>query len=95
MPIWKTRFPETYLKSSASMNESSGSELFGITAGIKSGPDNFEHSRFVMTFLTILGVTETLCGFTLVLERKIGKELPESSRLEFLEKFLAILLYQM
>ena len=39
-----------------------------------------------MTFLTILGVTEILCSFKLVLEGKAGKEIPESSRLEFLEK---------
>ena len=42
-----------------------------------------------MTFLTILGVIEILCSFRLVLEGKTGKEIPESSRLEFLEKFLA------
>ena len=36
-----------------------------------------------MTFLTILG------SFRLVLEAKTGKEIPEPSRLEFLEKFLA------
>ena len=49
-----------------------------------------------MTFLTILGVTEILCSFRLVLEGKIGKEIPESSRLEFLEKFSGNnLLYQM
>ena len=42
-----------------------------------------------MTFLTILGVTEILCSFTLVLEGKTDKEIPESSRLEFLEKFSA------
>ena len=41
-----------------------------------------------MTFLTILGITE-ICSFRLVLERKTDKELPESSRLEFLEIFLA------
>ena len=35
----------------------------------------------------ILGVTEILCSFKLVLVGKTGKELPESSRLEFLEKF--------
>ena len=40
-----------------------------------------------MTFLTILGVTEILCSFRLVLEGKTGKEIPESSRLEFLEQF--------
>ena len=40
-----------------------------------------------MTFLTILGVKEILCSFRLVLEWKTGKEIPESSRLEFLERF--------
>ena len=42
-----------------------------------------------MTFLTILAVTEILCNFRLVLDRKICKEISESSRLEFLEKFSA------
>ena len=42
-----------------------------------------------MTFLTILGVMEIFRCFRLVLEGKTGKEIPESSRLEFLEKFLA------
>ena len=42
-----------------------------------------------MTFLTILGVPEISCSFRLVLERKSGKEIPKSSRLEFLDKFLA------
>ena len=42
-----------------------------------------------MTFLTTLRVMEILCSFRLVLEGKTGKEIPESSRLEFLEKFLA------
>ena len=41
-----------------------------------------------MTFLTILGFTD-MSSFRLVLEGKTGKEIPESSRLEFLEKFLA------
>ena len=41
-----------------------------------------------MTFLTIMGVTET-CSFKLVLEGKPGKEIPESSKLDYLEKFLA------
>ena len=48
----------------------------------------FDETRFVMTFLNILAVTEILCSFRLVLEGKTGKEIPESSRLEFLEKFL-------
>ena len=42
-----------------------------------------------MTFLTILRVIEKLCSFRLVLERKTGEEIPESSRLKFLEKFFA------
>ena len=42
-----------------------------------------------MTFLTILGVTEILCSFRLVLEEKTGKGIPKTSRLEFLEKFSA------
>ena len=34
-------------------------------------------------------VTEILCSFKLVLEGKTGKEISESSRLEFLEKLSA------
>ena len=49
-----------------------------------------------MIFLIILGVKEILCSFRLVLEGKTGKENPESSRLEFFEKFLeTVWLYQM
>ena len=36
-----------------------------------------------------MGVTKILYYFKLVLEGKTGKEIPESSRLEFLEKFSA------
>ena len=72
------------LKTLASMYESSGSQFFRTTTGIESGPDAFDESRFVMTFLTILGVMEILCSFRLVLEGKT-----ESSRFEFLAKFLA------
>ena len=43
----------------------------------------------IMNFLSILEVMEILCNFRLVLEGKTGKEIPESSRLEFLEKFSA------
>ena len=46
-----------------------------------------------MTFLVILGVTEILCSFRLVLEGRIGsireKEILESSRLELDENFSA------
>ena len=41
-----------------------------------------------MTVLTILGVTK-ICSFKLVLKGKTGKEIPESSRLQFIEKFSA------
>ena len=71
------------------MYESSASQFFRTTTGIQSGPDTFDESRFVMTFLTILGVMEILCSFRLVLEGKTGKQIPKSSRFEFLEKFLA------
>ena len=70
------------------MYESSGSQFFRTTTGIQSGPDAFDESRFIMTFVTIVGVMEILCNFKLVLEGKTGKEIPESSRFEFLEKFL-------
>ena len=84
----KRDFFRHILKSLASMYESSGSQFFRITTGIQSGPDAFAESRFFMTFLTILGVTEILCSFKLVIEGKTGKEIPDSLRLGFLEKFL-------
>ena len=77
------------MKSSASIYESSGSQFFKTTTRIQSGPDVFYESRFVMAFLTILGVREILCSFRLVLEGKTYKEILDSSRLKFLEKFLA------
>ena len=42
-----------------------------------------------MTFLSILRVREILYSLGLVLEGKTGKKILMSSRLEFLEKFLA------
>ena len=51
-------------------------------------PLEYNQEQLLMTFLIILGVTDLLCGFRLVLEGKIGKETPKSSRFEFLEKFL-------
>ena len=71
------------------MYESSSSQFFRTTTGIRSGPNTLDESRFIMTFSTIFGVTEILCSFKLVLEEKTGKEIPKSSRLKFLEKFLA------
>ena len=71
------------------MKKSSGSLFFRTTTGILSEPETFDKPKFIMTFLTILGVIEILCSFKLVLEGKTGKEIPESSRLEFLEKLSA------
>ena len=71
------------------MKESSGSQFFRTITGIQSGPDAFDKSRLIMTFLAILRVTKILCSFKLVLEDKTSKEISESSRLEFLEKFSA------
>ena len=36
-----------------------------------------------------MGVTEILCSLKLIIEGKTGKEIAESSRLKFLEKFSA------
>ena len=83
----KQDFLEYISKSSASMYESSGPQFFRTITGIQSRHDVFDESKFVMTFLTIFGVTGLLCSCRLVLERKIGKEIPKSSRSEFLEKF--------
>ena len=41
-----------------------------------------------MTFLNILRILAILSIYRLVLEGKTGREIPESSRLEFLEKLL-------
>ena len=48
-----------------------------------------DESRFIMSFINILEVTETLCSFRLVTGKTTRKEIPESSRLELLEKVLA------
>ena len=54
-------------------------------------PNPLMKQGLLCTCLTTLVVTEILSSFRLVLERKTGKEIPESSRFleEFLEKFLA------
>ena len=75
------------VKNTTSNYESSGSQFFRKTTGIKSGPDAFDKLRFIITFLTILKVTEILCSFRLVIEGKTGKDIPELSRLESLERF--------
>ena len=71
------------------MEESSGSQFFRTTTEIQLGPDALDKSRSILTFITILGVKEVLCSFKLVLEGKTGKDIPESSRIQFLEKFSA------
>ena len=67
------------------MYKSLGSQFFGNTTRIQSGPDIFDKSRFVTTFFTILGPAEILCSYRLVLEGTASKEIPESSRLEFFD----------
>ena len=67
------------------MYESSVSQFFRTNTRIQSGPDVFDESRFVMTFLTIFEVKEILCSFRLVIEGKTCKEISDSSWLEFLE----------
>ena len=65
-------FQKHKLKISASMNESSGSLSFRTTSGIRSEPDTFDQLSFVINILTILGVTEILCSFRLLLEKETG-----------------------
>ena len=77
------------LTSSAGMYESSGSQFLRTITGIKPVSDNFEESRLITTFLTNLAITRILYIFSLVLEGKAGKEIPESSRVEFLGKISA------
>ena len=62
------------MKRSATMCEYSELQFFRTTTGIQSGPDALDESRFVMTFLTILGVTE-IRNFRLAPEGEIGKEI--------------------
>ena len=47
----------------------------------------FDQSMLVMTFLTNLEILRILFSFRLVLEGKVGKEIPQSSRLAILENF--------
>ena len=61
------------------MYENSGSQFFKTTTGIVRTRKLLINQGFFMTFLTILGVTEILCSFRLVLEGKLVKEIPESS----------------
>ena len=56
------------------MYESSGSQFFRTTTGIQLGPYVFDESRLIVTFLTILGVTEILHSFRLVLEETIDRD---------------------
>ena len=62
------------------MFDSTGSQFFRTITAIQSGPDAFDESRLIITFLTILGVMEILCSFRLVLEGKTGKDVTWSSR---------------
>ena len=71
---------ETYWKSSDSMHGSSDSQFFRTTTEIQSEPETFYESGYVMTFLTILGVTELSCSFRLVLDEKTGKQVKLKKR---------------
>ena len=64
--------------------------LVSLLSGCTVQPNTYSSIlKVILFFLTILGVTEILCSFRLTLEQKTGKEIPDSSRLEFLEKFSA------
>ena len=55
------------------MYQGSGSQFFRTSTRIQSGPETFEKYRFIMIFLTILGVTEILYSFRLILDGKTSK----------------------
>ena len=71
------------------MYESSSSQLFRTTTGIQSGPDTFGKSMFAMTFKNHIGSYRNIMQFQISPKRENSKEIPKSSRLEFLEKFSA------
>ena len=73
--------------SSANLYESPSSHIFRTNTGIQPEPDKFDKLKLVTTFLPNLRVTKISCSFMLVLEREAGKDIPESSKYEFLEKF--------
>ena len=73
------------LGSSVSLCESSGSQFFRTTTGKESGPDFFDESRFVMTLLTILGVTEILYSLRVVQDENTISNSPKVPRAKFLE----------
>ena len=81
------------MKSSASIYECSGSQLFKTTTGIQPGPDAFDELRFIMTFSNILGVTEILCKFKLVQEEKTGIEIRQKSQVPGFWEVMGQLLY--
>ena len=69
----------------ANVDKYSGSLLSRTTTGIQSGPDAFNESKFIIMFLTNIGVTGILRSLRLALEAKPGKDIPEPSRLELSE----------
>ena len=77
------------LNSLTSMYEISGSQFFRTTTGIQSGPGCSRWIKVRYDLFNHLGSYKISCSFRLVLEGKTGKETSKSSRLEFLEKFLA------
>ena len=85
----KHDFFRRMLENSVIIYESSGSLFFRFTAGIYSGASAFDKSRSIKAFLDNLKVRGILYSFRLVLKGKARKEIPGSSRLEFLEKFSA------
>ena len=78
-------FPGPWLQW-ANTYKSSGSQFFTATTGIQPGQVTFKESRSTMTSLTKSRVTGILCSLILILERKEGEQIPESSRLEFVKE---------
>ena len=77
------------------MYESSDPQFFRTTNGIQSAPDDFDESRFVITFLTNLGVIEILCNFKLFkrLFQKSISDLFKRVKSPFFSQFFQINVY--
>ena len=69
------------------MCESPDSHFFRTTARIQSGSHGFDESRLVMT-LNNFGSFMNIMQFQISSRRKVSKEIFESSKFKFLERFL-------
>ena len=78
-------FSNTYRKDQLTYKKAQV-KFFKTNTRIQSKPGASDESGSAITFLTILGVTGTLCSLTIVLKGKASTEISESSILRVLRK---------